>query len=160
MAGQLLPMKELVSIMEECGRSDVRTYIQSGNVVFSSGSVSADKIADQVEQRKGFRPKVLILGLLELEQALKNNPFKNVEGKALHFSFCQSRPESVDEARLNQLKLASEEFSLKGRVFYLHAPDGIGRSKLAGQVERCLGVPVTGRNLNTVRNLVEVARGQ
>lgn len=160
MAGQLLPMKELVSIMEECGRSDVRTYIQSGNVVFSSGSVSADKIADQVEQRKGFRPKVLILGLLELEQALKNNPFKNVEGKALHFSFCQSRPESVDEARLNQLKSASEEFSLKGRVFYLHAPDGIGRSKLAGQVERCLGVPVTGRNLNTVRNLVEVARGQ
>ena len=68
------------------------------------------------------------------------------------------QPESVDEERLNQLKSGTEEYALKRNVFYLHAPDGIGRSKLAAQVERCLGVAVTGRNLNTVNKLAELAR--
>jgi uncharacterized protein (DUF1697 family) len=47
-------------------------------------------------------------------------------------------------------------FSLAGRVFYLHAPDGIGRSKLAERVERCLGMPATARNWRTVQKLLEM----
>ena len=152
----LLPMKELVSIMEDCGHSDIKTYIQSGNVVFDGDSVSASEIAKQVEQQKGFCPEVLILESPEFELALKKNPFKTAEGKACHFFFSLEHPGSVDEERLNQLKSATEEFVLEDKVFYLHAPEGIGRSKLASNVERCLGVPGTGRNLNTVNKLAEI----
>ena len=132
----LLPMKELAAIMEECGHSDIRTWIQSGNVVFRSGTVSTSEIADLIEVKKGFRPGIFVLSVSELEAALGNNPFKTAEGKACHFFFCMHQPESVDEERLNQLKSGTEEYALKRNVFYLHAPDGIGRSKLAAQVER------------------------
>ena len=144
--------------MEDCGHSDVKTYIQSGNAVFQSDSVSESDIADLVEKRKGFRPQILILAESEFRQALENNPFSNAEGKTCHFYFCVKRPEAVDEGRLNQLKSDTEEFNLSGKVFYLHAPKGIGRSKLAANVERCLGVSGTARNLNTMNSIAELMR--
>ena len=58
---------------------------------------------------------------------------------------------------MDAVKAASEDFVLTGKVFYLHAPDGIGRSKLAGMVERSLGVSGTGRNQRTVLKILEIA---
>ena len=58
--------------------------------------------------------------------------------------------------RLAIAKAASEKFKLEERIFYLHAPDGIGRSKLAAAVEQSLGVVVTARNLNTVNRLISM----
>ena len=63
---------------------------------------------------------------------------------------------SPDLETLRGLQLPSEKYELRGEVFYLHAPDGIGRSKLAAKVERCLGVPATGRNYRTVAKLAEL----
>jgi uncharacterized protein (DUF1697 family) len=59
--------------------------------------------------------------------------------------------------KLEAVKRDNESFSLKGRVFYLHAPDGIGRSKLAERVERTLAVTVTARNWRTVATLMAMA---
>jgi uncharacterized protein (DUF1697 family) len=153
----ILPMRELVSILKEIGYENIRTYIQSGNVVFSSkkiiGPNAADEISREIERKIGFSPKVVILSAKQLQNSINNNPFPTIDGKALHFFFLESLPESPDIERLKLLKAKSEKFALKGRVFYLQAPEGVGRSKLAAAVEKSIGVPLTARNWNTVNKL-------
>ena len=154
----ILPMAELRRELEGLGFEDVKTYIQSGNVVFRSGVRSAaklgDAIAGAVEESHGFRPPVLVLSAGELESALAKNPFPKVPAeKFLHFLFLFTKPKRPDLDALAGLVAKKEEFRLVDRVFYLFAPDGIGRSKLAARAERLLGVEATGRNLRTVRKL-------
>ena len=149
----IIPMKELTLLMKECGYENIRTYIQSGNVVFEAPGKNNSEIGTLVEAKFGFKPEVLLLSSKDLSEAIKNNPYSGVEGKLCHFYFCKSNPESINNSRLSELKTASEEYFFKGKVFYLYAPDGIGRSKLAAKIEACLGVTGTARNLNTVNKL-------
>ena len=155
-----LPMKDLVRIVEEAGCRDVRTYIQSGNVVFRAGKQDRQTLARQISQKisaiHGSAPKVQLSGD-ELREAAAGNPFPTEEGKALHFFFLDAPAKAPDVAGLTGLKAASEEFKLHKDIFYLYAPEGIGRSKLAAKAEQCLGVPATARNWNTVRKLLEMA---
>ena len=156
----ILAMKSLVEILESIGCSNIRTYIQSGNAVFQfkkeNRQTIAEKISQKVLEHFQFEPKVLILELADLQEAVKNNPFETKVGKALHFSFLESDPENPDLDGLTAIKSNSEEFKLIKKVFYLYAPDGIGRSKLAAKVEQSLGVAATGRNWNTVSKLMEI----
>jgi uncharacterized protein (DUF1697 family) len=154
----ILPMKDLVGILESLGYEKIKTYIQSGNVVFHLKGNKTKKIAEEIGSRilesHGFKPKVHLLTIEELKEAVENNPFKTMEGKSLHFFFLASTPAKPDLDALAKLKSSSEEFKLGKNVFYLHAPDGIGRSKLAAKVEKALGVPATARNWNTVSKLM------
>ena len=152
----IIPMKELTSLMSEHGYTDVKTYIQSGNVVFNANHEPDSEIGELVERKFGFKPEVLILSRSDLIQAIESNPYSPAEGKHCHFGFCKSFPKTANITKLRELKTDSEQFCVKGSVFYLHAPDGIGRSKLAAKAEACLGVPVTSRNLNTVNKLSEM----
>ncbi len=158
-----LPMKELVRILEALGYGAIRTYIQSGNVVFQSdrpcAANDAAEISDAVEASFGFRPGVLLLSRQQLEDAVARNSLPTNEGKFLHFFFLEREPEKPDLGTLLAIKSDTEKFKLDGRVFFLYTPDGFARSKLAEKVERCLGVPATARNFNTVRKLTELARG-
>ena len=158
----ILPMKDLVGILEGLGCEKVKTYIQSGNAVFRAKENQIKKITEKLCSKilgsYGFNPKVLLLGVTELEEAIKNNPFKTIEGKALHFFFLEYSPVKPDLDELANVKSNSEEFKLDKKTFYLYAPDGIGRSKLAAKVEKALGVPVTARNWNTVRKLIEMVK--
>ncbi len=79
------------------------------------------------------------------------------EPKSLHVFFLESTPENPDLDGIETLKQESERYHLDGRVFYLHAPEGIGRSKLSARVERLVGVPVTARNWRTVSRIAEMA---
>ena len=159
----LLPMKDLVRILEGLGLRDVRTYIQSGNVVFAAGTDIgpglAAAIGAAVETAFGFMPAVLLLTLPELEAAIAENPFPEAvtDPKTLHVNFLAAAPGAPDLDGLEALRTDSERFDLTDRRFYLHAPDGIGRSKLAARAERLLGVPMTGRNWRTVCKLRELA---
>ena len=146
-------MKELASLMKECGYENIQTYIQSGNVIFNAPGNIDKQIGALIEKKFGFKPEVLILSSEDLNQAIENNPYSAVEGKQCHVYFCKSYPKSIDNSRLSELKAASEEYFINGKVFYLYAPDGVGRSKLAAKIEACLGVPGTARNLNTVNKL-------
>lgn len=152
-----LPMKELVSLLEEVGCRNMRTYIQSGNVIFESASRNRGKLSialtASIFQRFGFSPKVMLLTAAELQSAIAHNPFPTDDGKALHFLFLEEQPANPDLGRLNTLKTGSEKFRLVDKVFYFYAPDGVGRSKLATNAERCLGVASTGRNWNTITAL-------
>jgi uncharacterized protein (DUF1697 family) len=156
----ILPMKELVTILETIGYESVQTYIQSGNVVFRSrnkvGTNGTNEISREILRKRGFEPKVLLLSAEQLREAIENNPFPTNDGKALHFFFLESQPDNPNIGQLDSLKIESEKFNLTRKVLYLYAPEGIGRSKFAAAVEKLVGVPVTARNWNTVCKLVSM----
>jgi len=159
----LLPMKELVRDLESLDLKAVRTHIQSGNIIFETARkpsrALAGKIADAIEARHGFRPHVLVLGADRLKALIELNPFPEAarEPKSLHVFFLAAAPVSPDTKSLAKIAARSERFHLADEAFYLHAPDGIGRSKLAASVERLLGVAATCRNWNTMTKLLEMA---
>jgi uncharacterized protein (DUF1697 family) len=151
----LLPMKALISALEENGYQNVKTYIQSGNVVLKGKPFSSGDISKLVSAKFGFNPEVLVLKKSEFLSSIKHNPFHPKEGKSAHFYFCSKKPK-INPEKLGKYLAETEEYKLIDRVFYLHAPNGIGRSKLVANMELCLGVPVTGRNLNTIKKLEEM----
>jgi uncharacterized protein (DUF1697 family) len=156
----ILPMKDLVRILEGMGFAAVQTYIQSGNAVFRSAPIETDRTAREIRaairEAQGFAPAVLLLEAAQLQEAAANNPFGAADGKALHLFFLESLPGKPDLAGLAAVKAETEQFELREKVFYLSAPDGIGRSVLAAVVEKSLGVPATARNWNTVSKLLSM----
>src|SRR5262245_12472887 len=159
-----LPMTELVSLLEDLGARNVKTYVQSGNAVFVSSEKDklrfSNKISREIKNHRGFEPHVLLLELEDIERAMRGNPFPEAasDPKALHAGFLASAPEKPNLRELESLKNESERFQLIDKVFYLHAPEGIGRSKLDANVERLLGVPMTDRNWRTVCSIWEMAQ--
>ena len=158
-----LPMKTLVAALDSIGARKVRTYIQSGNAVFESAEKSLARLSKQlsteINNRCGFEPHVLIVTPESLSKAIAENPFPDAvaDPSSLHLGFLSSSPKSPNLERLATLRKDSERFLLVERVFYLHAPEGVGRSKLAANSEKLLGVPMTDRNWKTVCKVMEMA---
>ena len=158
-----LPMKELVAILESFGCENVRTYIQSGNAVFQHKPADAKKLASKVpaaiDKKFRFAPQMQIMEAKQLEKIVKTNPFPEAvdDPKSLHVWFLAEKPTKPNLAALDVLRSKSEQSELRGTTFYLYAPDGIGRSKLAAAVERHLGVAATARNWRTVSALLKLA---
>jgi len=159
----LLPMKELRVVLEKNGCLEVQTYIQSGNAIFRSAVSDPDlakRITSAVAKSRGFEPRVLVLTLNELESAAAGNPFPEAEANptTVHVCFLAERPTKPDLKALEALKSKTEKFLLKGKIFYVHTPEGFGSSKLGAKAERLLGVQATARNWRTVTTLIEMAR--
>lgn len=158
-----LPMKDLIAAIERVGGHGVRTYIQSGNAVFESSKKDlarlSEQLASEIEKERGFKPHVLILELDAVADAIEENPFPEAEAepKNLHLGFLSSVPQSPNLEKLEDIRKQNERFRLVGSVFYLYAPDGVGRSRLAAASEKLLGVPMTDRNWNTVCKMREMA---
>lgn len=151
----LLPMKELQILLENTGFENVRTYIQSGNIILDSSKSPETDISSLISSQFGFEPIVLTLSKKEFESAVLDNPYQAYEGKFVHFYFCKERP-NINAEKLETVVSETENYKLIGNVLYIHAPDGIARSKLIVNIEKCLGVAATGRNLNTVNRLSEM----
>lgn len=158
-----LPMKELVAILEEIDARKVRTYLQSGNAVFESAEKNLARISKQLSTEimkcHGFAPHVLILTPEALAKAIAENPFPEAvaDPGSLHLGFLATHPKNPDLNKLSSLRKESERFHLTESVFYLHAPEGVGRSKLAASSEKLLGVPMTDRNWRTVCKVMDMA---
>ncbi|MFN8454977.1 MAG: DUF1697 domain-containing protein, partial [Anaerolineae bacterium] len=159
----ILPMRELAALLEGLGLSQVKTYIQSGNVVFQSEHQNSKELAQTISaaigQRYGFSPHILLLDLPAFQAAMTANPFPEAEPepKTLHLFFLAEIPPNPDLAILDRLKGENEHYRLINKVFYLYTPDGIGRSKLAEKAEKALGVAATARNWRTVSTLMSMA---
>jgi len=155
-----VPMQELISIFECAGCSDVKSYIQSGNIVFNDAGTDKGTLTRTlgaaIDAQFGFSPTLLLLPATAMLEAMSANPFPGAEEhpQSLHLWFMENIPTNPDYDKIQALKTASEACELRGRVFYLHAPDGVGRSKLAQRVEHLLGVPATARNWRTVSNVL------
>jgi uncharacterized protein (DUF1697 family) len=156
-----LPMKDLVAILESLDCCQVRTYIQSGNAVFQCKERSAAKLARGIStgilKRRGFEPVTMLLTKKVLGQAMEGNPFPDVEDPTrLGVGVLATVPKNPNLAGLEALRMKNERFAIVGRCFYLHAPDGFGKSKLTSRAEKFLGVAMTMRNWRTVCRIREM----
>jgi uncharacterized protein (DUF1697 family) len=159
----LLPMASLVRHLEAMKLKNIKTYIQSGNVVFDSTSKNLTSLTKSIVARiadeHGFAPTLLLISPDALQQAIDGNPFPHAapEPKSLHFFFLDRPATNPNTKALESAKAETESYVLTDLVFYLHTPDGVGRSKLAAKVEKHLGVTVTARNFRTVEKLMALA---
>lgn len=157
-----VPMKALADALETAGFLSVRTYIQSGNILFRSRSRDSRALARQIEQliarNFGCAPTVMVIDKAQLAAAVRGNPFPGAQRnhKCLHLYFLAGRPSSPDIGALARLDAGREAFKLAGRIFYLWTPDGFPDSVLRSRIERCLGVPATARNWRTVNELLKL----
>lgn len=160
----IVPMKELKSLHEALGFRNVVTYIQSGNVVFSSDETDPAQLASQIEesfaQKFGFRSQVIARTAAELEETIANNPFQNSpekEPNRILVLFLATRLESGALEDLKKSYSGPEEMYLIGQELFVYYPDGMGRSKLTLLlIEKKLKTAGTGRNWNTVLRLREM----
>lgn len=163
-----VPMAELRTLIEGLGHQDVRTHLQSGQAVFTSGHGDEDALAAElsgaIERHFGFGVDVIVRDHAYLKAVADACPFPagTLEPKQLHVTYF-SEPVTADRfAEIDQDAFLPEEFRLGDRVLYLYAPNGLGRSKLAEHLSKPRfnkGVVATTRNWNTVLKLVELTEG-
>ena len=152
-----LPMADLRSLVAQTLEAqNVRTLVASGNVLFSASSTAAgiaEQIEKAIEEKFGFEVPTLVLYAGDLRTLVDGCPFANEPPKTVHGFLCFDDP-APDWSRVSALRRDSETLTQVGRTLWLHAPEGIGRSRLAAQLDP--GVPVTARNLNTLSKMVDL----
>jgi uncharacterized protein (DUF1697 family) len=156
-------MGELRELLEGAGYDDVRTHLQSGNVVLSS-SLSPRRLETalerQLKKRFGFEVRVLVRTRAELEKVVERDPLGDVatNGSRYLVSFLSKRLPAKIARGLESADIAPERVIVSGREIYGWHPTGLQRSKLTKLLaDERLGVTVTTRNWNTVRKLLELA---
>ncbi len=158
-------MPELRVLMAELGHTDVATYIQSGNAVFTSPETDTTKLADQLEQaiagQLNVSCGVVVVTKDELQQVIEDNPFPGEDNpKAVHAVFRRAELTGDEQAKVAQAaerakaKGGQDEAVIVGRTMFLHTPDGLGRSELSAQLARTAASKTgTARNWATVHKL-------
>jgi len=158
-----VPMAELRTVFESLGHADVVTYIQSGNVVFTSAKAlrSAAPIEAALASAFGLKTAVMLRTPAEMDAVIEHNPYPGAASgpSTLHVTFLNRPPEKAALAKVDGRSFAPEEFTVRQRDVYLHLPNGIGRSKLATVLARAFGPEATTRNWNTVKKLAAMSRG-
>jgi len=161
-----VPMARLRELFERLGHRAVRTYVQSGNVVFTAGDPSASDgelaraVEQAIEEELGFSAAVTIRTRDELAAVLAADPFAGVADhpSRYHVFFLADEVDPDRLADVDRARYEPERFALRGRELYLWTPEGLGRSPLAKVLtERRLGVAATARNWRTVTTLLEIA---
>jgi uncharacterized protein (DUF1697 family) len=153
-------MQDLRALVEELGGEDVRTYLQSGNVVFGGRALSADALAKGIREALGVDAKVLLRSKAELAKIVRGNPFPKADPATLHVTFLADAAGKARVKKLAEREFAPDELDVAGREVYLRCPNGYGRSKLSNAfLEKQLGVPATTRNWKTVKALAELVSG-
>lgn len=158
-------MEDLRALYEDLGYGDVRSYIQSGNVVFTSGEKSAERLAASItgaiDQHYGFEVPVIIRTGKQMLAVSESNPYlerKGIDETKLHVCFLSGKANPAALKTIPTRDIHTEEITPAGKELYLHYPDGMGRSKLSNTyLERKLGLTATTRNWKTVKTLTEMA---
>jgi uncharacterized protein (DUF1697 family) len=157
-------MPELRALLAEGGFSDVRTYVQSGNVVVSSRRSPA-QVGNEAERliadRFGFEVDVIVRTDSELAEVVRRNPLAEVatDPKRYQVSFLEAEPDPEAVERIAAVAAESERLVAIGRELYAWHPAGVARSKLWAKLAgNGLGVRATARNWTTVETLVEMTR--
>jgi len=152
-----LPMKDLVSICEGAGCTDVVTYIQSGNVVFSSSKDVAKAIEAAINKKHKLSVPVVIRTDKELAAIVKSHPFDDDE-EHLHVMFLADAPSAAQVKALDPQRSPGDEYVVKGNEIFIRAPNGVGRSKLTTTYfDAKLKTVSTMRNWRTVLKLHELS---
>ena len=152
-----VPMAELKTLAGTLGWENAKTYIASGNMTFAAEAGDhAATLQTAMNEEFGLDIPTLVYDHPTFDALARSCPFEPDEGKHVHGFFCFTKP-IIDEDALARFKADSETLTAKGQIVWLHAPDGIGRSKLAEKMHKVImGTDTTARNLNTIRKLQEM----
>jgi uncharacterized protein (DUF1697 family) len=159
-------MAQLRDMLAGLGWPDVRTYVQSGNVVFRADQTDAvkleAKLAETFSETFGFEAPFLVRSLPAWTVGMEANPYPEIasaDPTKVHLLFLGSEPSPQALSKLEERDTKGDQWQMGEGVVYLHTPNGMGRSKFAPGVEKSLGVPVTARNWRSVVKLEELGRG-
>jgi len=158
-----IKMDELKKHLLELPITDIISYIQSGNLIFSS-PLARSKVKAKIEQKikltYGYHVVVFVCTPTELEQVINDNPFNEIsedEFNRLHVVFLSDVPNDAGLMELSKLKNDDEQIVSGGNILYIYTPGGIGKSKLnSNNIERKLKVDATARNFRTFHKLLSL----
>lgn len=159
-----IKMLELRELYESLGFTDVVSYIQSGNVIFSSPNDNkislSESITSKVAAIFGIKVAVLIKTKKELQRIITNNPFvtnADQDISKLHVTLLFKKATDKAIHKLHTVPLKNDQFQALADAICLYCPNGYGRTKLTNTyLERVLDVPATTRNFKTIRTLHEL----
>lgn len=155
-----LPMAPLCRALEDAGARDVASWIQSGNIALTLDQPRAEEAAawvtEEIARAFGFRPPAIALSPDALRRVIDGMPFPGADPKCLHAALFQGTAPG-DPAALARYCTAGEEIAPGPSCLYLHAPNGLGRSKVPARIEAALGLPATLRGLTTLRRTLALA---
>ena len=157
----LIKMSELKDILIQNGFNDLKTYIQSGNILLKS-PLSKNEILSQIHQLIldvfGLNLILFIFTNNELLKILENNPYRNLfEGNKVFITFLENDILPETSEVLKNINIENEPFSIIDNTIYFYLPDGMAKSKLNNQFwEQKLKMKSTGRNRNTIEKIVQL----
>jgi uncharacterized protein (DUF1697 family) len=160
-----VPMAELRGLLDEAGYADVRTYVQSGNIVLGSPDAAAAvqrRLRELISARFGFDVPVIVRSRAQLARVVGADPIEGGAADPKHYvvTFLAEKPPAEAVKRLRELAVESERLATAGREIYTWHPDGQARSKMAAQLTaKGFGANATARNWTTVTTLLEMASG-
>ncbi len=164
-AGQkIIKMEMLRASFEALGFRRVRTYVQSGNVIFESGKASLSSLSKRIEGKIlrdfGFSIHLALRTSNEMKKIVGANPFlkeQDLDHSKLHITFLSAIPIRAALGKLEGLNALPDQWRINGREVYLYCPNGYGKTKLANTaLEKMLSVKATTRNWKTVNTLIEM----
>jgi uncharacterized protein (DUF1697 family) len=162
--GKKVEMEKLRSGYISLGLQNVRSYIQSGNVVFESSNHNIPELTSSIEKKIksswGFDVAVFIRNDNEIRRIVENNPFGKRDQSKLHVTFLRKEPQQFPFDEIGKVKTKSEDVSFSSKEIYLFCPNGYGNTKLSNAFfERKLKTLATTRNWNTVNTLLSMVSG-
>jgi len=160
-----IKMDALRAVYESIGLNDVRTLLQSGNVVFRSSLNDRERlvkrITQELERQLELQVDVIVRTLAELADIVERGPVlsPHADPSKLLVMFLSGVPDAAAQAALGKWHKGPEMLEMRGPEIYLYYPEGVGRSKLSGAViENKLNTSGTARNWNTLQKLLETGR--
>lgn len=154
----MLPMKELAKMFTAAGCDHVRTYIQSGNVIFVASTALSRRlpglIGERIAERFGHKPPVLLRDAVQLGEILDGNPFAQADKTVLHVLFLEKEPTPESVQQLDPNRSPGDEFQVRGANVYMWLKNGAAKTKLTNSYfDTKLSTVSTGRNWRTVQML-------
>ncbi len=162
---KLIKMDVLKKMYENMGLEKIKTYVQSGNVIFSGRKTDTKKLANQISQQIlndfGFEVPVIVLTTEQLQTIIEQNPFlldKEKEVNHLHVTFLSEPPKNIDLQEIEAKRQEKESVHFSSNCVYLYCPNGYGNTKLSNSfLENKLKITATTRNWKTTNELLKLA---
>lgn len=160
--GKKVEMEKLRRVYESLSLGNVRSYIQSGNVLFESSNSDAHLLVNRIEKEIakafGFDVSIIMRTDKEIRKIIENNPLSGKDPTKLHVTFLLEEPDDFPVEEVRRIKNKAEDFEIKGKEIYLFCPNGYGKTKLSNSFfEKKLKTVATTRNWRTVNTFLTMA---
>ena len=156
-----VPMADLRAELTHAGFQNVKTYIQSGNIVLQSNlnrEQLEDRVGEIIKEKIGPDLAIVVRTAEELQQVLDGNPFPDYDIKRVFFTMFKTYPPKELIDKVTEIAYDEEELVITDLAAYLYIPGSAARSVLStNYLERKLKVSMTARNFNTMTRMIQMA---